>query len=1523
MKIKLFLFFLTAISYQLFSQKPEPPKAKRIDHIRILHNDTVHDYYYWMKDKQQADFINYLYAENGYADKIMKPSLLLRKKIYEELRGWRKETYKTTPQKVDNYYYYVRYEAGKDYPIFCRKKDSLTAPEEIYLDGNKLAKDFIYFNLSLLAVSPDHKRLIYGVDQKGNNVSLLFFKDLEKDTTYEIYLKKVSDAIWAEDSKTIYFTVPEDTTLRPSKVYKLVWNKDSISDATLVLYEPEKEFALGLSKTSSKKYITIISSKTTQTKVWLLNSNGKGKPVLFQKPIPGLQYGVNHFKGDSIFYIQMENDTLINGQIMTCPLDKTNIENWKVFIPHRKNIKLLGITKIGDILLLGEKENMTERQRVINLKTHTDTLFHKNTFLENYWAGRKEKDNDTILTVYKNSKVAPWEKYEFNSRTKEMKLVEKDTLLKPYNPDDYEAKLIFAVANDGTKIPVSLMYKKGTEQKPAPLLLGGYGAYGISEDIGFSTSILPYLNRGFIYAWAHVRGGGDLGKQWYLDGKLLKKKNTFTDFIACAEMLIDSGYTTKDLLAIHGGSAGGLLMGAVVNMRPDLFKCVVAEVPFVDVLTTMLDSTLPLTTFEYEEWGNPYDKKYYDYIKSYSPYDNVKAQNYPTMLVTSGYNDGNVSVHEPAKWVAKLRYLKTDTNLLLFKTNMNAGHGGASGRYGAWDEAAFKMAFIMQALGIKEEYLTVKGKVIDENGEPMPFVNIYVKGTSQGTTSNYDGEFTFDLKKGTSDTLVFQYIGFKKKEVPVEIKTNTSNLIVTLKSEATLLKQVTVTPDGKDPAYAIIRKAQKARKKHANPLKEYSVDIYMKSVDRLNEVPEKLPKFMEGIDLPDSNDLGLMGLSESVSKYYFKAPDNYKEEMIASKVAGTTHGYSWNRARDIMINFYQNNIPLGWFADRGFVSPIASSAMMYYKYKLVGIDNDNGKTIYKIQVIPRRKHDPVFKGYIYIVDDNWCFSAIDLTLTKDANLKFVDSLEIKQTFIPLNDSVWMPFTVQYKQYFKIFGFGGHSNMVGTFSNYNLHPNFDKKFFGNEIFRIEKNANKKDSSYWDKSRYIKLTDEEKKYYLKKDSILRRRQSPEYLDSLRKANNKFRWNSIWLKKYSYKNYPKYRSWFINPLISPASIYYNTVEGLVFTASGGYAIYDKKDIEEDNNMWFWNAKTQIYPRLKYSITNKELYGYVYIDTKHFSVSTGRNVVNISDVVGFDNTIYTLFLKRSFAKLYKKDYITLWSWKQLFTGFRGEVQLDFERRYPMTNNAFFSFYDYYRNVPPREFTSNNPQNPNDDSPAFKQHDIFTGTINLSYQSGQKYSSYPNGKKYYHDSDKPYFYLTFKHGEYTSDSRPGFNFAQFAISDLINMNLFGKSVYTFNIGGFLSGGENIEFIDYKHFEGNQTVFLHPSWGVSPYVPFNTLNYFDYSTNKYYVSGRWEHHFNGWVFNKLPLLRKLKFQVLTGAASLYSADNGLFSEFFVGAENIFNLLRIDFVTNYQNKKILSIQYFSQKIPFPLLFYIHI
>ncbi|NOX45816.1 MAG: prolyl oligopeptidase family serine peptidase [Chlorobi bacterium] len=1502
------VFLFTIISIQLFAQKPEPTIAMRIDSIMVLHGDTTHDYYGWMHGKNNRNLINHLYAENAYADRVMKSSWLLQKRLYEEQRATIKDEYTSDSTLKENYWYYYRYKKDLDYPIRCRRKDTIGAKEQIYFDGNKLAEKYSYFDINTFSVSPNQKLLAYGINNDGSDKGYLFIKDIDNDSLLKEEIPQVSSFIWVNDSVFLYL-IEDKKTHRADKMYRHTLGFPVENDS-LIWYEPSKDYGLGFQKTTSKEYILVTRSNMIESECYYVKTKTPyGRFRLFQKTIPGKDYSFDHYKGDSTFYINTDwgNE---NGKLMQCPINNTKKENWTDLINLPDSLILRSYFVYRNHLVYTVNKNGLNHIIIRDRKTGKEKSIEIPG--DNYVLGlNKYYGYDSLKFDYGYSTmVQPGITHNYDLITGKDTIVKQDTLEIKYDPEDYETRRLWATAKDGAKVPMDIVYRKGIKLDGSnPTLLYAYAMYGYNQQPWFSEDRLIYLDRGFIYAIAHPRGSSFLGEQWHTDGKLMKKRNTYTDFIACAELLIDSGYTSNKKLAIKGGSAGGMLMGAAVTMRPDLFKCVIPNVPFVDVLYEMQDTTWPGIIPHFNEIGNPFIKEEYDYIKSWCPYQNIRDTVYPDILVTSGLNDSRVPVWSPAKWVSKLRYHKTDTNLLLFKTAMNGGHGGgATGRYSYLKEASFELAFIMRSLGIKEEYLTIQGKVYDSLGEILPFVNIYVKGTSQGTTSNFDGEFSLDLQKGTSQTIVFQYVGFKKVEVPIDINTKTSDLIITLPSEAIMLSQVTITSDGEDPAYAIIKNAQNQRKKHLKQLDEYSVDIYIKGVGRLNETPEKIPAFMKNWELPDSTDIGLLNLSESVAKYFYRAPDDYKEKMIASKVAGTNRGYSWNRAKDIMLNFYENNIPMGWFGERGFISPIASSAIMYYRYKLVDIFNDNDKIIYKIQVTPRRKHDPVFRGFVYIVDNDWSFYSLDLVLTKEANLKMIDSLEIRQTHIPLNDSIWMPFTIEFKQYFKIFGFGGYENSVGTFSNYNLHPNYGEKFFNNEIFRIEDEANKKDSVYWDKSRYVVLTDEESSYYHKEDSILLRKKDPEYLDSLKKANNKFKFGSVLWKKYEHKNYVKNMSWYIDPLIAPKSINYNTVEGWVLQTSGGFALFDKKEQEEEHDLWFWYAKHRFMPRLKYSITNKELYGdlrYYFGDIfsqKMFYVLAGRTVANFAQIDKTINTVYSLFLKENYAKYYKMDYFTIGGWKRIIRGLSGHVYLKYERRYPMVNNAGFSFYDYF-NLPDKEFISNNPLNPNDDSPGFEKHDVFIANFNFTIKFKQKYSTYPNGRIRYHDSKYPTVFINYKHGFYVSDSRNGFDFAQIAVSDKIKMGLFGQSVYTINVGGFFSGQNQLEYIDYNHFQGNQTIFLKSSWGIQSRVPFNTLNYFDYSTNEYYASGRWEHHFNGWIFNKLPLLRKLKFQVLAGTASLYSTDNGVFSEFFVGAENIFNFLRVDFVTNYQNNKI--------------------
>ena len=510
-----------------------------------------------------------------------------------------------------------------------------------------------------------------------------------------------------------------------------------------------------------------------------------------------------------------------------------------------------------------------------------------------------------------------------------------DTLSKKpdINPDDYITKRLWATTKDSVKVPMDIVYKKDLKLDGTnPVFMYAYACYGNNAYPSFNIHLKSIVDRGFIYVLAHPRGESFLGKQWHEKGKLLYKKNTYTDIIACTEHLINEDYTSEGKVSIRGGSAGGMLVGSVITMRPDLFGVAVANVPFVDVLNEMQDTVWPLIINHFNELGNPFIKQEYDSIKTWCAYQNTKAINYPPLLVTSGYNDSRVPVWSPAKWVAKLRELKTDKNQLLFKTNMDAGHGGSAGRYGYLKDEAFTMAFIMKSLGVEENYIEVRGKVTDKDGSPLPFANIYLKGTTYGTVSNYEGDFLLEIKADQPADIVFKSVGFSSKTVNVDINTRTSDMKIILENEDVFISQVTVTSDGKDPAYGIIKNAQKKRKYHRDMVKSYSADVYMKGSQRLNEVPKKFPKFLQGLEPPDSTDIGLLYLSESVARYHYQQPDDYKEEMFASKQAGRKQGYSWNRTFDVLMNFYNNFIDLKWSSERNFISPIASSASFYYKY---------------------------------------------------------------------------------------------------------------------------------------------------------------------------------------------------------------------------------------------------------------------------------------------------------------------------------------------------------------------------------------------------------------------------------------------------------------------------------------------------------------------------------------------------------------------------------------------------------------
>lgn len=682
------------------AQNVAPPVAEKIPKVDTSFGDIRVDNYFWLRDKNNPEVIKYLQAENKYTETVMKPTENLQEKLYKEMLSRIKETDLSVPEKIDDYYYYTREEKGKQYKIYCRKKGSLDAREEILLDANELAKGHNYLDVGVYKVSPDHQLLAYSIDTTGAEDFTLYIKDLNTGRVLTDVIPNTSySAEWANDNKTVFYNTLDEAK-RPYKLYRHVLGSDPKIDA-LVYHEKDEAFNLDLKKSKSKAYLFMLLESETTSEDWYLDaSHPDGDFKIIQPRQHEMEYSVEQH-GDR-FYI-LTNDNAKNFKLMQAPINNPSKENWREVIPASDSIKLDNIEVFRNHLVVYERERGLKKIRITNL---TDNKTHYVDFPEpvyTFWPERNPDFNTNLLRFDYTSLITPRSvfDYDMDKRTRELK--KQDEVLGGYNPSLYQEERIFARASDGTLVPISMVYKKGMIRNGKnPLFLYGYGAYGISSEPYFSSNRLSLLDRGFIYAIAQVRGGGEMGRYWYEQGKLLNKKNTFTDFIACAEHLINEKYASKDELVMNGGSAGGLLMGAVTNMRPDLFKVVIADVPFVDLINTMLDPSLPLTVIEYEEWGNPHEKEYYGYMRSYSPYDNVQAKVYPNMLITTSLNDPRVSYWEPSKWTAKLRASKTDNDLLLLKINMGAGHGGSSGRYDYLKDIALEYAFIFKILGIKK-----------------------------------------------------------------------------------------------------------------------------------------------------------------------------------------------------------------------------------------------------------------------------------------------------------------------------------------------------------------------------------------------------------------------------------------------------------------------------------------------------------------------------------------------------------------------------------------------------------------------------------------------------------------------------------------------------------------------------------------------------------------------------------------------------------------------------------------------------
>ena len=679
------------------------PKAKILPKKLKKHNEIRIDNYFWLNDRENPEVIDYLNQENAYYEAMTAHTKDFQKELFEEMKGRIKEDDQSVPYLYNGYYYITRFEKGQNYPIYSRKKGSLEAKEEILFDCNELAKGHAFFQLGGLSVSPDNRYASFGVDTVGRRIYTIKIKNLEtNEILSDVIENATGGSVWANDNLTLFYTRQDKVTLRADTVFKHKLGTLATADS-LVYEEKDDTFNVSVGKEKSKKYIVIGSESTLTTEYRILPSDTPdGEFKVFQPRVRGLEYSISHF-GDS-FYILTNKDKATNFKLMKTPENATEKKHWKEVIAHREDVLLEDIEIFSNYLVVEERSNGLNHIRIMPWSGEGEYYlpFGSETY-NAYTTTNVDFDTDILRYSYQ-SLATPSSVIDFNMKTKEKEIKKEQAVLGgQFDKNNYVEERVWATAKDGIKVPISMVYRKELKKNGAnPLLQYAYGSYGATMEPYFSTTRLTLLDRGFIFAIAHIRGGEDLGRQWYENGKLLQKKNTFTDFIDCSRFLIQEKYTSPAHLYAEGGSAGGLLMGAVINMAPELYHGVIAQVPFVDVVTTMLDDSIPLTTGEYDEWGNPNNKKYYDYMLSYSPYDNVKEQEYPNMYVSTGLHDSQVQYWEPAKWVAKLRTHKKGDTVLYLNTNMDAGHGGASGRFEAIKELAKEFAFLLDLEQIKK-----------------------------------------------------------------------------------------------------------------------------------------------------------------------------------------------------------------------------------------------------------------------------------------------------------------------------------------------------------------------------------------------------------------------------------------------------------------------------------------------------------------------------------------------------------------------------------------------------------------------------------------------------------------------------------------------------------------------------------------------------------------------------------------------------------------------------------------------------
>ncbi len=1475
-KYPLAILLIIFLSGPIASQEAQAPEARKEAIVKTHFGDSLVDQYSWMEDRTDPAVLNHLFAENQYLENSLGHTHKFQEHLVDEFKS--RMTPRTRPslqRKVGEYLYYSTQSKRDEHPIYYRRKSS-DQTQEIVLEVAKIDPGNPFINLKKISPTLNGEMIAYSVDYLGNEALSVHFKDQKTGTRLEDEVPMTSDFFWLEEGKSILY-VKRDSLFRPRGV--AIHQLGAPIDSDVLTYSSQDPHSyIEIEKSTSGRYHFLYEFSLDGLQVMFMDGEKEKKEWEYLALKDSEWVVANHFnksENDTSehFYLYTTKNNP-NGRIARVSTKNPMQSSWETYL----NIEGAPNQRIGvdfgddqfesfrmfeDYIVLSVESQARVKFKVVDRRTGESFMIEPPGSIYTSYPVKFQDYTGSKFRFYHSSFTQPSSIYEVDLATRESKKIWQRRI-KEYREENYVAYRIYAPSKDGKLIPMSLLHKKDIVlDGNNPVIIDGYGAAGTYPNVRFNGSpMVSLLERGIVYVKTHLRGDGGFGSEWIKDGRILKKKNTFSDFVSCVEHLIDTGYTKPQKIVARGGSAGGLLMGVVANLRPDLFNGLHIGVPVMDAVSFMTNDSMFVVPYMYAEFGNPENEDVYRYIKSYSPYQNIVSQQYPNMLLYSAYNDLRAGYWEATKYVAKLRSLKTDNNPILLQTDFNASHDLIGGLQKRLQQTALEFAWYFKILGIEEDYTKLTGRVTNTEGQPLPFSHVNIAGKNKGTVANDSGYFELEIRRRDIE-LAFSHVGYESKTLSVKSENLSQQLHIELAGESLMLDEVVISTNYENPAQEIMKQALERRKIYKEKLNSYSARVYVRTRQYLESLPDKLHPLIGKNTFPEK---GIFELSETESEiYYQQKPKRFREIMVSSvnKVRSKIRPFSWHRASNMGIDFYKQLIKLD--GQREIISPFSSNAFFYYNFEYHGLQKQGNHSIHKIELKPRRDSDPVFDGYIYIADSTWDLSAIDVKI-RPVSLRFLTAASINQKLLPQEDGFWLPVAQNKKLKAKVLGVELLSDDDMLYSEYDVNRIFTREFFQKSSFEIDPAANKKDSSYWEIKRPLLMTDHEREFYGNVDSV----------------ENSARVNKYTLDNLfgGFKNKP---SGIGLPEIEVSGLFqalqFNTVEGWNVDFDLTYS----KRVPYSSN-----RKLTFFSNWRYGFSNEQfnarvgtLWNINRSKSKLLEVQGGQYVFQFNEanpITPAVNSLYTLFLRNNYMKIYQKLYGRFLYQSEVKSGLYVFTSLQMEKRRSLVNNSNYSF-----SKGNELFTTNDPQNPGNPSASFNSHQAAFVELGAKYQFNQKYETI--GERRIVKSSNPTVGFTIKKGlKNVLDSEISFTNVDLFLEGRANLGVFGRSSLFSNYGRFIEN-KNLSFVDYKHFNGNQTDIILPhaegSENFTPTRSFRLLDYYSMSTTSEYVQLHYSHHFNGFIMNKLPLVRKTNFSSIAGFSFLANGE-GTYREVYLG-----------------------------------------